>query len=93
MRRAGLVAGVALAALAVCSGCGCGLVRDGSEYATGFSEERFARVAPGMTEAEVLALLGPPCSKMRTRRWSGSSRAWSSTDESVERWRGDWPRT
>jgi outer membrane protein assembly factor BamE (lipoprotein component of BamABCDE complex) len=60
MRRAGLVAGVALAALAVCSGCGCGLVRDGSEYATGFSEERFARVAPGMTEAEVLALLGPP---------------------------------
>ncbi len=36
------------------------VVRGQTEYAPGFSERTFASVAPGMSEAEVAQLLGPP---------------------------------
>jgi inner membrane protein len=36
------------------------VVRGQTEYAPGFSERAFASVAPGMSEAEVAQLLGPP---------------------------------
>lgn len=40
------------------------------------SAERLARVGPGLNEAEVLALLGPPGARRRYRAQSGDTLVW-----------------
>lgn len=48
-----------------------------TEYAPGFTEARFAKIRPGMTEVEVRQLVGAP---LERRSWSPIGELWSYSD-------------
>lgn len=56
-----------------------------TRYATGFSEEKFARIRPGMTRSEVIHLVGEPLGAPGTLLAS----RWSYTQDGKCRW-ADW---
>jgi hypothetical protein len=68
----------------------------GTAFAPGYSEKAFGKIKPGMTESEVLNLLGPPFRSTDGRpdphtqaQWQPRDRTWTYSQDSSARG-GDW---